>query len=152
NNITVLYGTGEGVLFPSGGGIYNLGTMTLSGCTVSDNIPDLIQSTFFQGGGIYNLGTMTLSGCTVSDNSTYQPGTITGQGGGIYNDGTMTLSGCTVTGNTAYAGGGIFNDTQGHLTILSSVVQNNAARDGNGRDICDLGSMTISKDSKVSNI
>jgi hypothetical protein len=152
NNITVLYGTGDGVLFPSGGGIYNLGTMTLSGCTVSDNIPDLIQRSFFQGGGIYNLGTMTLSGCTVSDNSTYQPGTITGQGGGIYNDGTMTLSGCTVTGNTAYAGGGIFNDTQGHLTILSCVVQNNAARDGNGRDICDLGSMTISKDSKVSNI
>jgi hypothetical protein len=149
NHITIPGGPGEGGL-PSGGGIYNLGTMTLSGCTVSDNFPDSVIRTNFLGGGIFNDGTMTLSSCTVSDNSTYQGGTITGEGGGIYNDGTLTLSGCTVTGNTAYAGGGIFNDTQGHLTILSSVVQNNTAHDG--RDICDLGSMTISKDSKVSNI
>ena len=65
-----------------------------------------------------------------------------------------------MTGNHAYdyveptygtvfpgAGGGIFNDTQGHLTILSSVVSSNTASDG--ADICNLGSMTISKDSKI---
>jgi hypothetical protein len=78
-------------------------------------------------------------------------------GGGIYNDGTMTFSGCNVTGNTAYdyyrtdglvvhgAGGGIFNDTQGHLTIVSSVVLNNTA--SNGADMCDLGSTKITHSS-----
>jgi hypothetical protein len=60
-----------------------------------------------------------------------------------------------VTGNSASTGsaydlskgGGIFNDTQGHVTILSSVVKNNTASDG--PDICNLGSMTISKDSSI---
>jgi hypothetical protein len=48
-----------------GGGLYNEGTMTLSGSTVSGN----------QYGGIYNYGVMTLSGSTVSGN----------QNGGITN-------------------------------------------------------------------
>jgi hypothetical protein len=114
-----------------------------------------------RGGGILNLGTLALSGCNVTGNSA---GSDLGasyrfEGGGIYNNGTMTLSGCTVTGNTARdlvyssgyvvkgAGGGIFNDAQGRLTILSSVVSNNTASDG--ADICNLGSITISKDSSI---
>jgi hypothetical protein len=113
------------------------------------------------GGGILNLGTLALSGYTVTGNMTGSSGPQM-EGGGIYNDGTMTLSGCTVTKNDALsrgsfpsnyqkgAGGGIFNDTQGNLTILSSVVQNNTA--SIGADICDLGTMTISKDSNVGHI
>jgi hypothetical protein len=118
------------------------------------------------GGGILNLGTLTLSSCNVTGNTTgTQPKgpnpytSYQSAGGGIYNHGMMTLSGCNVTGNAAYpiptvygttwpsAGGGIFNDSQGHLTIVSSVVKNNTASDG--ADICDLGSMTISKDSEI---
>jgi hypothetical protein len=38
-------------------------------------------------------------------------------------------------------GGGIFNETHGNLTILSSVVINNTATDG--ADICDLGTMSV---------
>jgi hypothetical protein len=120
------------------------------------------------GGGILNLGTLALSGCAVTGNvaSTGYVGGAFGlrhEGGGIYNHGTMTLSGCTVTGNTAAdfylgyngidnhgAGGGIFNDEQGHLTILSSVVQNNTASDG--ADVCNLGTMKISKDSQVGEV
>jgi hypothetical protein len=134
-----------------GGGILNEGTLTLSGCTVTGN-RTTVPGGIGEGGGVANFGTMTMSGCTVTDNSAYAG--IPGYGGGIYNDGTMTLSGSTVTGNTtgpaapkSSKGGGIFNDWQGHLTILSSVVKNNTASDG--PDICNLGSITISKDSSI---
>jgi hypothetical protein len=138
------------------GGVINLGTMTLSACTVTGNDTGTVSGGandagpgFSSGGGIENLGTMTLSGCTVTGNyNRFEP---TYYGDGIYNNGTMTLSGCNVTNNSAAGGGGgIFNDTQGHLTILSSVVKNNTAKDGN--DICDLGWMQISKDSKVGQV
>jgi hypothetical protein len=140
-----------------GGGILNLGTLTLSACSVIGNDTGTVSGSLdghgpFTGGGIENLGTMTLSGCTVTGNGDRSaPTAYTQYGGGIYNDGTMTLSGCKVTNNSAsLGGGGIFNDTQGHLTILSSVVKNNTATDGN--DICDLGWMQISKDSKVGQV
>jgi hypothetical protein len=117
-----------------GGGILNLGTLTLSGSNVTNN-----QVGFLLGNALgSNFG-----------------------GGGIFNEGTMTLTGSTVTGNTVPTfyrsdgttvlypskGGGIFNDTQGNLTITSSTVTNNTAPDG--LDICSLGSITISKDSTI---
>jgi hypothetical protein len=159
--ITAGFGNAPDYYDGSGGGILNLGMLTLSGCTVSGNSTGTSLGGIgvaLEGGGISNFGTMTLSGCTVTRNSAVWFGT-TGysRGGGIYNDGTMTLSGCTVTGDSAglagtnfSRGGGIFNDAQGHLTILSSVVQNNTASDG--ADICDLGSTKISKDSQVGKV
>jgi hypothetical protein len=152
--------------------------VTISGLTIEDGVGTASSSycclgTTFPtpdyydgvGGGILNLGTLTLSGCTVTNNVAGGSLGIASsrfEGGGIYNNGTMTLSGCTVTGNTARdrvyssgyvtkgAGGGIFNDTQGNLTILSSVVLNNTASDG--ADICSLGSIKISKDSQVGKV
>jgi hypothetical protein len=130
-----------------GGGILNLGTLTLSGCDVIDNYssPSWLTNLGgfgYRGGGICNFGTMTLGGSTVSANSAYN------WGGGIYNDGTMTLSGSTLNDNSAAVGGGIFNDQQGNLTILSSVVQNNTAQDG--ADIYSVSSVTTSKGGKGS--
>jgi hypothetical protein len=123
-----------------GGGILNLGTLALSGCTVTSN------NSSWRGGGIYNAGTMTLGSCTVSGNSAYS------WGGGIYNAGTTTLSRCTVSYNSAALGGGIVNDTPGTLTILSSIVKSNTATAQDGADIYSLGSLTISKDSKVGKV
>jgi hypothetical protein len=127
----------EGYYYDRGGGILNFGALTLSACNVTGNYA--ATTTELQvGGGIDNEGTMTLSGCTVTGNVSGYPhnnGAPAGEGGGIYNDGTMTLSGCTVTNNTCYySGGGIYNATQGHLTTLSSVVQNNTASYGAGID------------------
>jgi hypothetical protein len=149
-----------------GGGILNLGTMTISDCNVTRNQTwtqlGVAFGWRFEGGGIYNHGTMTLSDCNVTGNSanadlTSYGSVIPAAGGGIFNDGTMTLSGCAVTGNTAGfgggthgKGGGIFNDAQGQLTILSSVVLNNKASDG--ADICDLGWMQISTDSSIGRV
>src|SRR5262249_48720801 len=91
----------------SGGGILNLGPLTLSGCTVDGNYTSRYSGYGegvhgLVGGGISNYGTMSLSGSTVIANSSYV------WGGGIYNDGTMTISGSSVTANSAAVGGGIF--------------------------------------------
>jgi hypothetical protein len=147
---------GAGAYDFEGGGIYNGGTMTLSGCNVTSNSdgygPPMGADAY--GGGIYNGGTMTLSGCNVISNSLYTQGYS--YGGGAYNHGTMTLSGCNVTGNSAglagtdYSkGGGIFNDTQGNLTILSSFLKNNTASEGGGID--NGGTTTLSGSSVTGN-
>ena len=73
------------------GGIFNRGTLTLIGTTVSGN------TALNFGGGIFNSGTMTLVDTTVTNNDTVGPN-LSGGGGGIFNQGTMTLTGTTVSG------------------------------------------------------
>jgi hypothetical protein len=108
-----------------GGAILNLGTLTISRCTLSNNSaaqpPD--SSTYgwppSEGGAIYNNGVLTVNGCTLVNNSA-------DYGGGISNEyfGTVTVNGCTFTGNTAFgAGGGIYNANS--LTVLDSVFGGN---------------------------
>lgn len=75
----------------NGGGITNSGTLTLTGCTLTDN-------SAFRGGGIFNWsGAMvSLVGSSVTDNYAGV------SGGGIDNSGTVACSdGSTVSGNTA---------------------------------------------------
>jgi predicted outer membrane repeat protein len=127
-----------------GGGILNYGTLTLSGCTLSDNTANSFNSgtTAYLGGSIYNAGTLTVSSCTLNNNSVGNlNGGIysSGDGGGIYNAGTLTVSGSTLSSNAAYdsgglvhgSGGGIYN--AGSLTVSSSTLSGNtASEDGGG--------------------
>jgi len=126
-----------------GGGIYNVGTLTLTNSTVNG-------SNAYLGGGIYNTGTLTLTNSIVSDNSAEHGGGIDNDsgtvelinsivsdnsaehGGGIDNDsGTVELINSTVSGNSADYGGGIYND--GMLTLeYSTVYGNEATSDGGG--------------------
>src|SRR5438445_4332938 len=134
-----------------GGGIANLGTLTVSNCTVSGN-----SSTFIAGGGgIYNSSTLTVSNSTLSNNSSTtdgggiynDDGTVTvsnstlwnnsssGSGGGIFNHvrlfgATLTVSNSTLSDNSAGSGGGIFNDATGTLNLSSSIVANDTATFG----------------------
>lgn len=76
----------------AGGGIFNSGTLELTGCTVSTNTALLIN-----GGGIRNsdLGTVTLKATSVTGNHAAI------DGGGISNSGAIICSGgSTVSGNT----------------------------------------------------
>jgi hypothetical protein len=102
-----------------GGGIGNLGTLTVSNCTLWGNTDGNVRG----GGGIYNEGgTLTLSNCTLSGNTAF------GAGGGIHNNrGTLTLSNCTLSGNSAESGNGIFTFTDpsgGTMTLNNSIVAN----------------------------
>jgi hypothetical protein len=108
-----------------GGGILNLGTLTVSGCTVSGNYCNAGFDCY--GGGIYNAGTLTVSSSTLSGNSFTTIDVVAGppfptiEGGGIYNVGTLTVSKTTLSGNSAQYGGGIYNaGTAGALTVLDS--------------------------------
>jgi len=109
-----------------GGGIYNSGTATITGSTISDNT----------GGGIYNEGTATITGSTISDNT----------GGGIRNPwtsamiiagmisrssgGILTIQDSKITGNTATRGGGIDNGYK--ATIIGCTISGNSAKDDGG--------------------
>ena len=89
----------------NGGAIFNAGTLTLTGGTVSSS------SATGYGGGIYNTGTLRLSGTTVSDNAANV------EGGGIDNagQGRLTVVDSTVRRNTGLYGGGIRNGARAAL-------------------------------------
>jgi hypothetical protein len=89
-----------------GGGIYNVGTLTVTDCTIRDN------TTFGEGGGIDNVGTLTLTNSTLSGNSAFL-------GGGIYNAGTVTLTSSTFSGNSAPRGDGGGVDNEGPGCVIS---------------------------------
>ena len=101
------------------GGVYNDGTATLIDCTISGNSAQY-------GGGLFNFGTATLTDCTISGNS------ATRIGGGLWNDGTATLTDCTISGNSAIEGGGVYllSGSNSRTTIVDTIVAGNAAITG----------------------
>ena len=107
----------------SGGGICNLGTLTISSGEVSGN------EAGYYGGGVYNSGTFTMTSGTISENtntSTYYGG------GGVSNEGTFNFQGGQIYENTAAGsmGGGIYN--AGTLTMTAGTIEKNSARYGGG--------------------
>jgi hypothetical protein len=106
-----------------GGGIENVGTLSVSTSTLSGNSATGAYSQFGGGGGIFNsYGTLTVSNSTLSSNSA-------GLGGGIYNSGMLTVSNSTLSGNSANGffgdGGGIYN--VGMLMVSNSTLSGNSA-------------------------
>ncbi|MES2460399.1 MAG: hypothetical protein V4671_07435 [Armatimonadota bacterium] len=102
---------------PIGGGIYNLGSVSLINTTVENNFSS------YGGAGIFNqFGTVTLSNSLITNN------TAVSVGGGIFNnEGTVTIDNSSVTNNEAgFQGGGIFNN-KGFLSLIDSAVTGNVA-------------------------
>jgi CSLREA domain-containing protein len=131
----------------SGGGIYNSGTLNLTGVNVVNNhagvgFPGQFGFGTFggDGGGILNaLGaTLTLLNCTVRNNETGRGGNglsgRAGSGGGIHNSGTLIIINSTIaanrtgdTGNSGIQGrgAGILNAPTGVITMTGSTVAQN---------------------------
>ena len=128
--------------FDMGGAIYNFGTVTLSGCQISNNNAGqggaisnfgtitVTESTLSGnhaefGGGLYNeLGTVTFTNTTLSQNS------ATKRGGGFFNAATVLFTGGSLTNNSAPEGGGFYN--VGSVTLTDSTVVGNRADKGGG--------------------
>ena len=115
-----------------GGGIDNVGILTLVGSDVSRN------TAVNGGGGIWSSGQLALTNTTVSDNTA-------GYAGGIENHGTLVLTGSVVQNNTATNGCGGINNigiTQASvLTIADSTVSGNTSSNGG---ICNsYGTLTL---------
>jgi len=100
-----------------GGGVFNVGTATLSNVTLNGNSASI-------GGGLASVGTATLSNVTLNGNSA-------SSGGGLINGGTATLSNVTLNGNSATnGGGGLYNNA---IAALSNVtLSGNTAANGGG--------------------
>jgi hypothetical protein len=120
----------DGLAPEFGGGIFNEGDLTLTGCRVAGNtaVSDGGDTTF-GGGGIENRGSLTLWGCRVEGNTLV--GTqeffedIDNGGGGINNNGgDLSIYYSTISGNQSFNGGGI-RSSQGTFTLVGSVVSGN---------------------------
>jgi hypothetical protein len=132
-NVTLQNGLAQGSGYGSdGAAIFNQGTVTVSGSTLSNN------SAAWEGGGIFNFlnGTLTVSGSTLSGNTAYI-------GGGIYNLGTLTVSGSTLSGNSAYNAGGIYT-SGGTATITGCILSGNTATLAGGGIYINGDTVTIS--------
>ena len=123
---------------PSGGGVFNRGTLTLRDGTVYAN----------DGGGIDNGGVLTLVDSSVVSN------TAGNNGAGISNETSATLmvSGTTFSGNTTSGdGGALYNYNRGTATLTNSTVSGNVAAHGGGaianRGTLRLYSATVSGNS-----
>ena len=130
-------GTITGGYSDAGGAIYNHGTLTIEGGTITGN------KATGNGGGICNRGVMYMKGGNISDNSSPD-------GGGIYNEfnndkgyiGVLVIEGGTITGNTSteYGGGGITN--WGSLMIFGGTISGNTCQT-NGGGIWTYNSLTM---------
>jgi uncharacterized repeat protein (TIGR02543 family) len=132
-----------------GGAICNNGGLvTLTGCTVSNNIAQaLVSSGVAEGGAIGNNGgSVSLFGTTVCNNTVVggvdilidgaflEPGG-TAYGGAIYNNnGSLLVSQCVITNNSCLAaanGGGCFGgalfQASGYLLVTNSLLAQNLA-------------------------
>ena len=108
----------------NGGGIYNLGKLTVKGGTVSSNIADR------SGAGIWSNGTADLKKAEIARNNNAE------NGGGIINYGTMTLSGCTIACNSARSSGGGMMLAEGSKTSFSDNNGIGKKKKKNGGGIC----------------
>ena len=100
-----------------GGGILDLGQLTLKECVVSGNSSGeggglALISTYPRKEGLIVFSSQAiLNECTLTGNSTAT------YGGGIFNEGDLTLTGTTVSGNTAVNdGGGLANISAAFLS------------------------------------
>ena len=133
----------------AGAGIFNHGTMTITGSQITGNTaPADRAGNDGNVGGIVNVnfgippsggsGVLTMTGSTVSGNS------ASGFGGGLGNapDSTATITGSSVSGNSAGEfGGGVVNF--GALAMTGSRVLDNTATAGGGIANQEGGTVTL---------
>ena len=103
-----------------GGGILNIGTMTVTNSTLHSNAGSIGNGGSVgagSGSGIYNSGTLTVTNTTISGHSGAK------FGGGLANAGTATTINSTISGNSSFGGGGgvyVFGGTvNGRNTIIA---------------------------------
>ena len=153
-----------------GGGILNVGTLTLTNDTIRGNHTGNGLVSGGAGAGIYNAGTLALSNSTISGNQTGTGGNG-GSGGGILNNGPLTIVNTTISGNQTSNGGdppsggdggfggAIYNANAGTLTLINATVSSNstgnggsASTGGSGGGIYNLGTTNLKNTIVANNI
>jgi len=120
---STLSGNSASGYYPYGGGIHNLGSLTLTNSTLSGNTAG---GYYASGGGIGSAGSVSLTNSTVSGNSAASIFGWTSGGGVAVWDGELSMTNSTLSGNTATAGGGL-HVSQGSASVTNSTLANNTA-------------------------
>ena len=143
NDLTIQNGANSG---GDGGGIGNLGTLTLTNSTISGNSAEF-------GGGIINDGTATVTNSTISGNSAENGTPFNADGGGIGNGGTLTVTNSAISGNSADYGGGISNFESSTATVTDSTISGNSANGEEevGGGIDNDGTLTVANSTIAGN-
>lgn len=139
----------------NGGGIYNAGIITsIKNSAIANNFA------FQNGGGIYNQAPFIKANLdliaeisSVRNNTFY--GNISSNGGGVFNGSLIgAINNNTISGNGSGGtalGGGIYNDSEGTITTLTSnIIASNNAFVG-GQDLYTIGVITIQNYNLLSN-
>jgi len=148
SSLTIANGVAPASTFSNGGGVLDLGTLTVNKSTfISDSAPNwygggieddgalTVNNSIFEndsamfGGGINSTGTLAVACSSFKDNM------ATNGGGGaiayapfVVPSAPATVTDCTISGNTGGEGGGIYN--QAAMTVSNSVICNNSSPDG----------------------
>ena len=147
---------GQVVFERNGGGVRNLGTLTINNSDLLSSFAD------GNGGGIsngdsLNVGTLVLNSSTLQSNTagSIASGSQFGKGGAIFNEsGSVTIGDGTFSSNVAFTDGGvIYNDNNTTAVIFSSTLSGNTARrDGGALYNGDTSVLTISSTTLASNL
>jgi len=134
----------NGKVTSQGGAINNNGSLTLNGCTFTDN------NAIASGGAVYNDngGSLTVIDCTFTGNTVNMTG---GNGGAIHNYNTLNVDGSSFTGNSANCGGAIYTDYAGTSIVTDSTFTGNTAT-ANGGAIDNRGILTSNSNTFTNNI
>ena len=121
-----------------GGGVYNSGNLTLTGCVVSGN-------TAPQGGGVQNDNTLTMNRCVIVGN-TASPNF----GGGLISYGAITMNNCLIVSNRSDQDtGGVGLSGGGSLTAINCTIARNTAVTEGGGIVISGGSVGVIRNSIV---
>jgi hypothetical protein len=127
---TMTGGTISRNVAPNGGAVYNSGSFTMTGGTINGNVA-------VNGGGVYNSGSFTMTGGTISENRAQI------DGGGVYAlGGTFSMKGGTVSGNTAVSDGGGVYASGTTVGMTGGEIVGNTATSGGG--VYSHGAFTLS--------
>lgn len=116
----------------NGGGVMNLGSLTLQDCTIEGN------TSIASGGGVSSTGTLDIRRCTLRSNTGYL-------GGAVFAKGTARLSETSLYGNQATRDGGaimVSGIGTNVLNVVSSTISGNWTN-GNGGGIRSDGSTYV---------
>nr|WP_319372421.1 DUF11 domain-containing protein [uncultured Methanobacterium sp.] len=136
--VTIINFTIQNGISTNGGGINNIGDLTITNTTLKDNTATSTEVDVY-GGGIYNEGTLTINNSNITNNTA--TGANNAYGGGIYNSGTLIINNSIITNNTVttsngYADGGGISNEFGTVTINNNIIANNTATTtGSGEDV-----------------
>jgi CSLREA domain-containing protein len=113
--------------FNPGGGIYNLGKLTLTNVRVYSNMinsgpVDTEEGGYSDGGGIYNAGTLIATDTRIDENATDL------EGGGVTSPGRISLTRVIIENNSGYYSSGLhIGDAAGNVIRDSRISRNGVA-------------------------